>query len=422
MKQYSIKELIITAVLASFLTAAIFNPSLIVLPAKAALSDFFKQIPYLEKFFKEEPAPAVPEEFRPKPREETYEPAGYEAQVISAVKTASPAVVSIVITKNVPVIEQYYTTPFGDDPYLRQFFGDIQIPQFRQKGFEKKEVGGGTGFIVSKDGLILTNKHVVADVSAEYTVLTNEGQKYPAKVLARDQIADLAVIKIEAAGLPTLKLGDSENVRVGQTAIAIGNALGEFKNTVSAGVVSGLGRSVTAAGGGVIENIYDVIQTDASINPGNSGGPLLNLNGEVMGINTAMVSGAQSIGFAVPINQAKRIVSDVLSFGAIKTPYLGVRYLTVTPALKESKNLPFDYGALIAKGEGGEPAVIKDSPAEKSGLTEGDVILEFEGRKVDPEHPLISRINLYSVGSTVNLKVWRGGEIKTVRITLAEKP
>lgn len=423
MKQYSLKEIILTALIASLFTAIILNIGLInFTPIQASVFNFLKNIPFFERFYVPAETPAAPSEIDLNKPVEIYESYGYEAQVISAIKTASPAVVSIVIAKNVPVIEQYYTNPFGDDPFFKQFFGDIQIPQFRQKGFKKQEVGGGTGFIVSESGLILTNKHVVSDTGAEYTALTNDGKKYPAKVLARDQITDLAILKIEGANLAPIKLGDSDSIEVGQTAIAIGNALGEFRNTVSVGVVSGLSRSVTASGGGAVETIYDVIQTDASINPGNSGGPLLNLAGKVIGINTAMVSGAQSIGFAIPINQAKRIINDVLSFGTIKTPYLGIRYITITSAAKEEKKLPFDYGVLVAKGENNEPAVIADSPAAKADLREGDIILEVSGRRIDSDHPLISRINLYSVGDKINLKIWRSGQIIMLQVTLAEKP
>jgi len=182
-----------------------------------------------------------------------------------------------------------------------------------------------------------------------------------------------------------------------------------------------LARSVTTTGG-VAETIYDVIQTDASINPGNSGGPLLNLTGEVIGINTAMVSGAQSIGFAIPINQIKRIVNDILVFGKIKTPYIGVRYITITAAIKEAKKLPFDYGALISKGDLGEPGIVTDSPAAKIGLKEGDIILEFGGYKIDRDQPLISRINLFSVGDKIKIKAWQRGEIKTLEVIPVEKP
>src|SRR4030042_4966369 len=232
-----------------------------------------------------------------KTNEKEYVPQTSQEQlIIKAVEDVSPAVVSIVITKDVPIIEQYYYNPFQQFEQL--FCGDFQfeIPQYQQQGTEKQEVGGGSGFIVSADGMILTNKHVVLDTEAEYTVFTNDGKKYPAKVLARDPVQDLAIIKIDQEktinneggfalkSFPTVKLGDSDEIKIGQTVIAIGNALGEFRNTVSVGVVSGLSRSITASGGGLSETLEDVIQTDPAINKGNSGGPLLNLRGEVLGI------------------------------------------------------------------------------------------------------------------------------------------
>jgi len=289
MKDYSLKELILVAIFASFLTAAIFNP--------------FSTALVTSKFFSTKQATSTPVLV------------SYETQVVSAAKTASPAVVAITISKYVPIIEQCPYNPFSNlPPEFQQFFGqNLQFYQPCQKGTKLQEVGGGSGFIISADGLILTNKHVVADTAAEYTVFTNDGKKYSAKVLARDPNIDIAVIKISASNLPTVKLGDSDSIQVGQTAIAIGNALGEFRNTVNVGVVSGLSRNITASGGGLTETIYNVIQTDASINPGNSGGPLLNLRGEVMGINTAIAQNAQSIGFAIPINQVKEIISNALA-------------------------------------------------------------------------------------------------------------
>ena len=314
MKSYSIKELILAALIASFLTAAVFNPFATAL-TNASIGDFFKGIPFLNKFFDEKQATTTPKGLNLKPSAETYTPTGYEAQVISAVKAASPAVVAITISKNVPIIEQCPYNPFSNvPPEFQQFFGpNVQFYQPCQKGTKLQEVGGGSGFIISNDGLILTNKHVVADTAAEYTVFTNDGKKYSADVLTRDPNIDIAVMKINAANLPKIKLGDSDSIQVGQTAIAIGNALGEFRNTVSAGIISGLSRDITASGGGLTEKIYNVIQTDASINPGNSGGPLLNLRGEVMGINTAIAQNAQSIGFAIPVNQVKKIISGVLN-------------------------------------------------------------------------------------------------------------
>jgi S1-C subfamily serine protease len=240
----------------------------------------------------------------------------YEQAVIKAVESASPAVISIIISKDLPKIEQCPYNPFGNlPPDLQDLFGQgFQFYQPCQVGTERQEVGGGSGFIVSSDGLIVTNKHVVADIDAFYTVLTNDGKKYDAVVLTRDPSQDLAIIKISASGLPVLKLGNSDSIKLGQTAIAIGNALGEFRNTVSVGTVSGLFRDIVASDGrtGKSEKIEGLIQTDAAINSGNSGGPLLNLKGEVIGINTATVSGAENIGFAIPINKAKEAVKTAL--------------------------------------------------------------------------------------------------------------
>ena len=346
----------------------------------------------------------------------------YENAKIAAVKRVSPAVVSIIVTKDLPVLEQYYINPFdgfGND-FFNQFFS---IPQYRQKGTEKKEVGGGTGFIISFDGLILTNRHVVQDEKAEYTVLTNDEKKYPAKVLARDPVLDLAILKIEKAGLPTVVLGDSDKLELAQTVIAIGNALGEFRNTVSVGVVSGLARQVTASSaGGEREVLRNVIQTDAAINPGNSGGPLLNLKGEVIGVNVAMVSGAQSIGFAIPINQAKSAIESVKKEGRIVTPYIGVRYILINETIKKKNNLAFDYGALVSRGDTREElAVIPGSPADKAGIVENDIILEIDGQKITQNNDLSSVIRNKKVGDEVTLKILHRGQEKIVKVKLEER-
>jgi len=340
-----------------------------------------------------------------------------EKSVIDVVKETSPSVVSIIVTKDLPVIEQYYVNPFPDSPF------DFQIPQFRQKGVQKQEVGGGTGFIISEDGMILTNEHVVTDKEADYTVLTNDGKKYPAEVLARDTARDLAVIKIKDSqrNFPTLKLGNSDNLQIGQTIIAIGNALGEFRNTVSVGVISGLGRTVAAGGGGVVETLEDVIQTDAAINRGNSGGPLLNLKGEVIGVNFAMAQGAENIGFAIPINRAKKGIEQVKTLGKIVYPFLGVRYALINDAVQQENKLPVNYGARVTKGSQGEPAVFPGSPAEAVGLKEGDIILEFNGEKITTDNSLAKIIGEYNPGDKVTLKILRGSEEKIIEIILGER-
>jgi len=348
-----------------------------------------------------------------------------EELIISVIKETSPAVVSIVITKDVPKMETYYENPFqGLDPFNPYQF---LIPQQRQIGTEKQEVGGGSGFIISEDGMVLTNKHVVIDTDAEYSVLTNDGKNYAAKVLARDPLQDLAIIKIElgeedsSTVFPVAKLGDSDKIQIGQTAIAIGNALGEFRNTVSIGAVSGLGRTITASGGGLVETLEDVIQTDTAINKGNSGGPLLNLKGEVIGINTAMVQEAQSIAFAIPINKAKKAIEQVKTLNKIVYPFLGVRYVIVNEDIQKANNLSVDYGALISKGSGGEAAISPNSPAAKAGLKEKDIILEFNGEKITTENPLTKIIDKYNPGDKVSLKVLRDGQEKMFEVTLTDR-
>ena len=330
------------------------------------------------------------------------------------------SVVSIIISKDVPIFEEYWYSPF------EEFFGPgFEIPGYRQKGSEKQKIGGGSGFIVSEDGLILTNKHVVSDKDAEYTVFTKDGKKYNAEVVALDPMEDIAVIKVQANNsqkFQPINLGDSDKLKIGQTVIAIGNALGEFQNTVSVGVVSGLGRTVTATGSGSqTETISDVIQTDAAINQGNSGGPLLNLNGEVIGMNTAVALGAENIGFALPINIAKKAVQDVKEKGKIVYPFLGVRYVLVNKDIQEKNNLSVDRGALITRGQNsGEEAIILGSPAYKAGLQENDIILEINGEKITEKNPLFKIIRKYNPGDKIKLKVLREKKEFNVELELGE--
>lgn len=348
----------------------------------------------------------------------------YEQAVISAVKKISPSVVSITISKNVPIIEQCPYNPFSDlPPEIRRFFGN-QFFEFYapcQKGEKLKEVGWGTGFIISEDGLILTNKHVVLDTKASYTVLTNDGKKYEAKILARDPIQDLAILKIGGGGFKPAELGNSDELQLGQTVIAIGNALGEFRNTVSVGVVSGLARTVTAGGEGFTETIHDVIQTDAAINPGNSGGPLINLRGEVIGINTAMAAGAENIGFAIPINKAKKAINSLKLKGKIEAPFLGVRYLIIDSEIAKERKLPFEYGVLI-ESDDKNPAVVPNSPASRAGIQKGDIILEINGQKINKDNTLAGIISRYSPGDWVNLKIWREGKELNISLQLGQYP
>lgn len=369
---------------------------------------------------------SIPQNEAPKkaPEVSLYKPAiDYEQAVVAAVDKASPSVVSIVISKDVPVIEQCPYSPFQNlPPEFQDFFGGASFTQPCEKGTKKQDVGGGSGFIVSSDGLIVTNKHVAGDEKASYTVFTNDGKKYSAKVIAVDPSQDLAVIKIDGSGFIPATLGDSDSVKLGQTAIAIGNALGEYRNTVSVGVISGLSRNITASGAGFgAEAIQGVIQTDAAINPGNSGGPLLNLKGEVIAINTAVASGAQNIGFAIPINQARRDINSVKQTGSIKVPYLGVRYILVDEEVAKKQNLSSTSGALVRGTEDG-PGVIAGSPAEKAGIVAEDIITKIDGHPISKDVPLSSLLTRYAVGDTIEITAIRGKETMNFTVKLTERP
>ncbi|HOE15481.1 MAG TPA: trypsin-like peptidase domain-containing protein [Candidatus Paceibacterota bacterium] len=271
--------------------------------------------------------------------------------------------------------------------------------------------------MIDSNGYIITNKHVVQDTKAEYTVLLNDGTEYSATVIARDPLEDFALVKINKTGLVPLILGNSDNLMLGQTAIAIGNALGELQNTVSVGVVSGLHRNITAYDTtGEPTTLTDLIQTDAAINQGNSGGPLLNLNGEVIGVNVAMEQGAQNIGFAIPISKIKGIINQAISTGKISVPFIGIHYTIIDKDLMKEKNLPVDYGALIGKGANNDPAIVKGSPAEKAGLKENDIILSINNIKITAQNSLSSIVRRFNIGDKVKLEVLR--DKKTIYLDL----
>jgi serine protease Do len=349
----------------------------------------------------------------------------FERAKIEAVKKVAPAVVSIVATKDIEIIQRgFFIPPDLIPPEFQEIFPrEFFYEQQPQKRTEKRKISSGSGFIISEDGLILTNKHVVSDDNAEYTVFLNDGRKFKAKILAKHPADDLAILKIDAKNLPYAILGDSNKLELGQTVIAIGNALGEFQNTVSVGVVSGLRRNITASDNyGNIEQLESLIQTDAAINYGNSGGPLINLKGEVIGINTAIVSGAQNIGFAIPIERAIKMLEKVKKTGKIQVPFLGIRYIILTEEIAKIRGFKVDYGALI-EGSGSIPGVVPDSPASKAGLREGDIILEIDGEKITKDNTLASIILNKEVGQKVKLKVLRNNEREIyIDVILGERP
>lgn len=321
-----------------------------------------------------------------------------ESVVIDVAEKVSPTVVTISVeTPRRRVLE---FSPFG--------------------GFGIRERGGqqdlATGFIVSSDGLIITNRHVVARTDVSYKVVTRDGSEYDVKNIYRDPSNDLALLKIDAQNLPTANLGDSENLKVGQFVIAIGTALGEFRHTVTTGVISGLGRGITAGSPfqGFVERIDNVIQTDAAINPGNSGGPLLNSAGEVIGVNVAVAAGAENVGFAIPINVVKQSIAQFRETGEFTRPFLGVQYQMISEEAAILNEVP--QGAYVIE-------VIEGSAADNAGVQAGDIITKFGGENVrEKDGGLGVLVNKHKVGETVSVEVWRDGETLTLSAALTEAP
>lgn len=312
-----------------------------------------------------------------------------ENAVIQAVDKTSSSVVAIGVSRRV-------INPF--DPFSTPVKTDSTI---------------GTGFVVS-DGLIVTNKHVVSEAGT-YTVVTKDGQKYDVRKIYRDPNFDLAIVQIDSNGLKSLEFGDSSKLKVGQTVIAIGNALGKFTNTVTTGVVSGLGRRVIAGDifEGAAESLDDLIQTDAAINPGNSGGPLLNSGGQVIGVNVAETEGAQNIGFAIPSNTVKKIVSEFQVKGFVSRPFLGIQYKFVSKDIAILNDVA--EGAYIQN-------VLDNSPAQKAGLRSGDIITKINDGAVDSEKKVADIISNSKVGQQLQSTVFRDGKELTLKVTLEESP
>lgn len=316
-----------------------------------------------------------------------------EADLANIVKKVGPTVVSVVTTQ---------TTGSGR--------------------FQTTSEGAGTGIIVSADGYILTNRHVVQDART-LEIINSEGERYSdVTLVGSDPLNDIAILKIKGAkDLPAAELGDSGTVRVGQRVIAIGNSLGQYQNTVTSGIISGLGRPVTAATdelGMNVESLTDLLQTDAAINPGNSGGPLINMAGQVIGINTAIVSDAQSVGFAIPINAARGIIRGVLANGTIQKAYLGVQFVAITPDIRAELNLSERNGALVKSGTSGQAAVISGGPADKAGIREGDIITKVDDRVIGEQGGLGSLIAEFLPGEKVTLTIIRDGKTQEVSVTL----
>lgn len=338
-----------------------------------------------------------------------------ESATIAVVERVTPAVVSIVVKK-----ERAAISPRNQRILLSPFFIQ-QVPELsEEEGRQLIEISSGSGFFVSEDGYVLTNRHVVDEPGASFFVVTNEGEELPATLIDVDPFLDVAILQVKGSGFPTVTLGDSDKIQIGQTVIAIGNTLSEFRNTVTKGVISGINRRVTAGSAAAADVIEQAIQTDAAINPGNSGGPLINLRGEVIGINTAVSIEGEAIAFAIPINQAKRAVDDVRVSGRIIRPWLGVRYVLVQNE-EVGANVTYELGAMIVAGnQPGQSGVIPGSPAAQAGLKEGDVIIKIGGTTLTKEETLSELISERRPNDVVELEVLREGVLMKMSVTLVE--
>ena len=341
-------------------------------------------------------------------------------RVVSAAAMVSPAVVTIVTSSSAGT-----TGPGQNQNPLGQGNGNGsggtpgsgsqgQSPYGLPQG--QTPVSVGSGVIFDANGWILTNHHVVAD-SGTLTVQLSDGRSFPATVYGTDTLTDLAIVKINATGLPTATLGDSSALKIGQLAIAVGDPLGEYPGTVTTGVVSGLGRSISDSTG----SLNDLIQTDAAINPGNSGGPLVDENGAVIGVDTAVAGAAQGIGFAIPINVARPLTEQALAGAKLTRAWVGIRYQALNAGLAARNGLSVNEGAWITSGGNGA-AIEPGSPAASAGLQENDVITAVDGTKVDPNHPLVELLTAHAPGSTVTLTIRRGTTDKAVPVTLVTRP
>ncbi|HEY5695855.1 MAG TPA: trypsin-like peptidase domain-containing protein [Candidatus Saccharimonadales bacterium] len=317
-----------------------------------------------------------------------------EADIAGVVRKVSPSVVSIL------------TTSQSASPYY---------------GLQE-QASAGTGVIISKDGYILTNKHVIDGATTVQAVLADGTSYDNVKVLGSDPLNDVAYLKIPGVtNLTPATLGDSSTILVGQKVVAIGNSLGQYQNTVTSGIISGTGRPVSAQSDGStgVENLTDLIQTDAAINPGNSGGPLLNLAGQVIGLNTAIAQDAQGIGFAIPINATKGTMKGVLAGNGVHRAFLGVNYVTITPDVAKHYNLSVKEGAYVYGGDG-KSAVVGGSPAANAGIQDKDIITKVGNIPVGARGDVSSLVSEYAPGDTIELTVLRGGQTMTLRVTLSE--
>jgi S1-C subfamily serine protease len=334
--------------------------------------------------------------------------------VVDAVNRTGPAVVRINASRTVATENPQIPEAFLEDPMFRQFFGD----QLRRMPRERVERGTGSGFIINKEGDIITNAHVVSGAD-KVTVILKDGRQIEGKVLGSDELTDVAVVQVKSDNLPTVSIGSSQSLQTGDWAIAIGNPLG-LDNTVTAGIISAIGRKSGQIG---VDKRVSFIQTDAAINPGNSGGPLLNQNGEVIGVNTAIIQGAQGLGFAIPIETAQRIAKQLIENGKVSRAYLGVQMVTIDANVKAEVNkdtefcskISDDKGVLITK-------VVENSPAAKSGAKCGDVIVKFDNKEILTADQVTQLVEDRSVGDKIIVEVKRNGQVVALNMEAGQFP
>jgi len=338
-----------------------------------------------------------------------------KSPIVEIAKRVCPSVITVIASKDLPNVDGYYTFPLGEREYL--------LPKIKDNKTKMQKVGGGSAFIISKEGYIITSNHVVSDSEAEYTVILEPEEKYLARVLSRNPINDIAILKIEGDNFPYLELGDSDKILLGEGVLSIGNALGEFHDTLSAGIISGLSRYINPSINFLkeTETLKGLIQTDAAINPGNSGGPLVNMEGKVIGVNTASITGTQNMGFAIPINYAKKDIEEVKKYGKIKRPFLGVKYIILNEEIAKKNKLTVSYGALVVRERFGESPIIENSSAEKSGIKEFDIILSIGGEKINIDNSLSEIISRQKIGEKIELIILRNGKKIKKEIKLEEK-
>ena len=333
---------------------------------------------------------------------------------VEAVNRTGPAVVRINASRTV-ASNQQIPQEFLEDPMFRQFFGD----QLRRMPRERVERGTGSGFIINKNGDIITNAHVVSGAD-KVTVILKDGRQIEGKVIGSDDLTDIAVVQVKPDNnLPTVSIGSSANLQPGDWAIAIGNPLG-LDNTVTAGIISAIGRNSGQIG---VDKRVSFIQTDAAINPGNSGGPLLNQNGEVIGVNTAIIQGAQGLGFAIPIETAQRIAKQLIENGKVSRAYLGIQMVTVDPNVRRRVNQDTEFGIQISEDKGVLiTRVVDDSPAAKAGARRGDVIVRFNDKEILSADQVTQLVEDRAVGDKIRMEVKRAGQTVALNVETAQFP